>query len=154
MLRYRGRHICRSNVKHDLFDVGMALLELGTQFSALRMHEEAIQCPEYGEHSAVAFRGWIVDKESPKLGRVRGKDYQAATALCIKFGFQSDETEVRQSLEGGLGSMWSFNMFLNPESAKYNLDRPPRSYVSNAVLPPSCYALVSSPLVASSYTQG
>ncbi|KAK4442438.1 prion-inhibition and propagation-domain-containing protein [Podospora aff. communis PSN243] len=84
------------NVKHDLFGVGMVLLELGTRRSAMQIYEEAIHCQEYGKHSAAAFRTWIVDKELHKLGGTMGKDYQNAATLCIKSEFQSDEPEVIQ----------------------------------------------------------
>jgi hypothetical protein len=83
-------------MKHDIFGVGMVLLELGTQRSALKMYDEAVGSGEYGRHSAVAFQDWVVAKEIPKLGGLRGADYMMATAWCVKSEFDGTDTEELQ----------------------------------------------------------
>jgi hypothetical protein len=83
-------------MKHDIFSVGMVLLELGTQRTALQMYDEAIRSNEYGEHSAVAFRDWVVAKEIPKLGGLRGAGYMMATVWCVKSDFNGIDNENMQ----------------------------------------------------------
>ncbi|KAJ4309383.1 hypothetical protein N0V84_011531 [Fusarium piperis] len=83
------------SMKHDIYSVGMLLLELGLQKPVIQMYEEATKGEGY-EHSAAAFQEWIVSSELPKLGRSRGKEYLMATGLCLKSGFEGTSVEELQ----------------------------------------------------------
>jgi hypothetical protein len=83
-------------MKHDIFSVSMVLLELGTQRSAIQIYDETVQSNEYGEHSAAAFCDLVISKEIPKLGGLRGADYPAAAAWCVKSETDGADTEEMQ----------------------------------------------------------
>ncbi|KAF5710956.1 RNA helicase [Fusarium mundagurra] len=82
-------------MKHDIYSIGILLLELGLPKPIIQLYEEAIQTGEY-EHSATAFREWILSKALPKLGRSRGKEYMRATELCLKSEFEGASTDELQ----------------------------------------------------------
>ncbi|KAM5346257.1 hypothetical protein ACJ41O_009262 [Fusarium nematophilum] len=82
-------------MKHDVYSVGVLLLELGLQKPVIQSYNEATKSEGY-EHSAAAFREWILSSELPKLGRSRGKEYLMATGLCLKSEFEGTSTEELQ----------------------------------------------------------
>jgi serine/threonine protein kinase len=77
------------SMKHDIFSVGMVLLELGLQQPAIEMYNEASKGADYGDHSAAKFHKWILDYKVPQLGRLRGKEYVDATTFCLSADFAS-----------------------------------------------------------------
>jgi hypothetical protein len=82
-------------LKHDIYSIGILLLELGLQKPVIQIQEEANQTEDY-EHSAAAFREWMLRKSLPKLGRSRGKEYMMATELCLKSEFEGTSTDEFQ----------------------------------------------------------
>jgi len=88
--------------KHEIFSVGVILLELGLQRSAIDIYKDAKRsggCPE--RHSATAFSDWIVEKELPKLGRLRGKGYLETTKVCLKLDFGNSTQAVSSEVVDG-----------------------------------------------------
>ncbi|KAF9776281.1 hypothetical protein IL306_005559 [Fusarium sp. DS 682] len=97
-------------IKHDIYSIGILLLELGLQKPVIQIHEEAAKSEDY-EHSAAAFRDWILSKSLLKIGRSRGKEYMMATKLCLKSNFEVTSTEeLQQAFYKGvvkpLGGSW------------------------------------------------
>ncbi|KAL5585853.1 hypothetical protein FOVSG1_013545 [Fusarium oxysporum f. sp. vasinfectum] len=89
-------------LKHDIYSIGILLLELGLQKPVIQIYEEANQTKDY-EHSATAFREWILDVSVPKLGRSRGKEYTMATELCLKSEFEGTSIdELQQAFYKGV----------------------------------------------------
>ncbi|KAF4449579.1 hypothetical protein F53441_7146 [Fusarium austroafricanum] len=82
-------------MKHDIYSIGILLLELGLQRPVIQIHGEASQSGDY-EHSSGAFREWILSKSLPKLGRSRGKEYMRATELCLKSVFTGTSSDELQ----------------------------------------------------------
>ncbi|KAK2674945.1 hypothetical protein RAB80_009929 [Fusarium oxysporum f. sp. vasinfectum] len=84
-------------MKHDIYSIGILLLELGLQKPIIQLYEEATQAENY-EHSAAAFRKWVLTEALPKLGRSRGKEYMRAAELCLKSEFEGASTdEIQQA---------------------------------------------------------
>ncbi|WKT51430.1 hypothetical protein QSH57_016400 [Fusarium oxysporum f. sp. vasinfectum] len=84
-------------MKHDIYSIGIFLLELGLQKPIIQLYEEATQAENY-EHSAAAFRKWVLTEALPKLGRSRGKEYMRAAELCLKSEFEGASTdEIQQA---------------------------------------------------------
>jgi hypothetical protein len=73
--------------QHDIYSLGVVLLELGLLESAAKILQRARGDPKYGPHSAISFRRWLLAKEVPKLGSQMGKAYRDAAALCITGDF-------------------------------------------------------------------
>ncbi len=68
---------------HDVYSLGVILIELGTMKPALQIMREAEADPSYGTHCAARFSEWLREKELPKLGRRMGKTYREAAELCL-----------------------------------------------------------------------
>jgi serine/threonine protein kinase len=75
------------STRHDIYSLGVVLLELGLLESASKILQRARGDPEYGPHSATSFRRWLLEKDVPRLGPQMGKAYRDATALCITGDF-------------------------------------------------------------------
>jgi serine/threonine protein kinase len=73
--------------QHDIYSLGIVLLELGLLQPALDILRRARSDLEYGPHSALNFQRWILGKEVPRLGPQMGRAYRDATALCISGDF-------------------------------------------------------------------
>ncbi|RSL86509.1 hypothetical protein CEP51_002759 [Fusarium floridanum] len=83
-------------MKHDIYSVGILLLELGLQKPVIQLYEAATKDEGY-EHSATAFWEWVVSRELPKLGQLRGKEYLMATGLCLRSGFKGTDEELQHA---------------------------------------------------------
>jgi hypothetical protein len=77
---------------HDIYSLGVVLIEIGMMKSALRIMSDAEADPAYGPHSAARFSAWLIEKELPKLSRRMGKTYREAAEFCITGKFVGDET--------------------------------------------------------------
>jgi serine/threonine protein kinase len=68
--------------KHDIYSVGVVLLELGLKESMLNLLKTANSQPSY-DHSGTAFMGFLIEQQVPKLGTVMGKTYMNVTMQCL-----------------------------------------------------------------------
>ncbi|KAF5536637.1 het-s domain-containing protein [Fusarium mexicanum] len=73
---------------HDIYAVGIVLLEIGLMKSALEMYEEEIQDPNY-EHSAIGFKERILETQVSRLGQLVGREYFQAVKTCIMGDFDA-----------------------------------------------------------------
>lgn len=85
--------------KHDVYSLGVILLEIGLLKSALEILKDAEMDQQYGSHSAQKFSAWLIEKEIPKLGRLMGTTYRDATMHCLTGSFASD---LKMTAETGL----------------------------------------------------
>ncbi|KAH0565990.1 hypothetical protein GP486_000617 [Trichoglossum hirsutum] len=76
--------------EHDLYSLGIVLLEIGLRESVMDIYERARADPEYGNHSAANFQKRLLEKEVPRLGSLVGRGYREATATCISSSFNVD----------------------------------------------------------------
>jgi len=75
---------------HDMYSVGVVLLELGLRETALSLLNTARSQPYY-DHSGVAFRSFLINQQVPKLGRVMGKTYMNLTMCCLDGSLLDDK---------------------------------------------------------------
>ncbi|CAF9907299.1 MAG: hypothetical protein GOMPHAMPRED_005072 [Gomphillus americanus] len=68
---------------HDIYSLGVVLLEIGLLTSAIDMYETARDSEAYETHTAQNFSSWLIEKEVPKLSRTMGKRYRDAVENCL-----------------------------------------------------------------------
>ncbi|KAF5612203.1 kinase catalytic domain protein [Fusarium tjaetaba] len=73
---------------HDIYSVGIVLLEIGLMKSVLEMYEEETKDPRY-EHSATNFKERILETQVSRLGQFAGREYSQAVRTCIMGGFDA-----------------------------------------------------------------
>jgi hypothetical protein len=96
----KGRQDSRPRFRqtHDLYSLGVVLLEIGLRKPVSSMMWEAERNPQYGKHSAGAFRTWMVETKVPRLGPLMGEAYRDAVARCLRGDFAVDDnTSVEQA---------------------------------------------------------
>lgn len=68
--------------KHDIYSVGVVLLEIGLRETAWSLLSTAKGEPDY-DHSGTAFSNFLISEQVPKLGRAMGKTYMNLTMQCL-----------------------------------------------------------------------
>ncbi|KAJ2906035.1 HET-s domain [Zalerion maritima] len=68
---------------HDIYALGIVLLEVGLREPIKSVYERAKKDPIYGKHFAEKFRQWILADEVPRLGITVGDKYQEAVTACL-----------------------------------------------------------------------
>ncbi|KAI1867119.1 uncharacterized protein JN550_007171 [Neoarthrinium moseri] len=71
------------SAKHDIYSLGIVLLEIGLMKSAWSMLETAKTQQDYKSHSAANFRAWLLESQVPCLGPLAGRSYMEAVRSCI-----------------------------------------------------------------------
>ena len=78
--------------KHDVYSLGVTLIEIGSMKSAVQIMREVEADPGYGAHSVANFALWLREKELPKLGLRMGAIYRDAVDHCLTGKFAGDGT--------------------------------------------------------------
>lgn len=81
--------------KHDIYSVGVVLLEIGLRETALNLLNTAKSQPYY-DHSGTAFMRFLIDQQVPKLGSVMGKTYMNLTMQCLDGSLLNDKERSLQ----------------------------------------------------------
>ena len=92
---------------HDVYSLGVVLLEIGLLKSALDIWDAARRTADYNTHTAQQFSTWLIEKEVPKLGRSMGNTYRDAVKSCLTGSFAEDD---KIGIETGL----YMNVFRSP----------------------------------------
>ncbi|KAK6527424.1 hypothetical protein TWF694_004413 [Orbilia ellipsospora] len=68
---------------HDIYSLGVVLLEIGFKQSAKSIYDNAMRDSKYGPHSATSFKNWILEHQVPQLTSLVGRGYREAVEYCI-----------------------------------------------------------------------
>ncbi|EEA18817.1 hypothetical protein PMAA_010950 [Talaromyces marneffei ATCC 18224] len=78
----------RFSKNHDIYSLGVILIELGVLMSAGRIKSQARKYdPDYGKHSAEKFQRLLLDKLVPKVAFTMGEVYANVTFCCLNADF-------------------------------------------------------------------
>ena len=81
--RDSNRERCPFQSTHDIYSLGIVLLEIGLREPIKAIYDRAMRDPIYGKHFAEKFRQWILANEVPRLGIMIGDRYQEAVTMCL-----------------------------------------------------------------------
>lgn len=85
----------RFSKNHDIYSLGVILIELGLLMSAGRIKAQARKYdPDYGKHSAEKFQRLLLDKLVPEVALTMGKVYADVTFCCLKADFYHPSPEL------------------------------------------------------------
>ncbi|KUL83513.1 hypothetical protein ZTR_10824 [Talaromyces verruculosus] len=85
----------RFSKNHDIYSLGVILIELGLLMSAGRIKAQARKYdPDYGKHSAEKFQRLLMDKLVPEVALTMGKVYADVTFCCLKADFYQPSPEL------------------------------------------------------------
>ncbi|EFY84431.1 hypothetical protein MAC_09533 [Metarhizium acridum CQMa 102] len=70
--------------RHDVYSLGVVLLELGLKESVETMQQMASVLAGYGSHTTDGFREYLLRHEVPKLLSRMGKGYREAARICVE----------------------------------------------------------------------
>jgi hypothetical protein len=87
----------RFSKNHDIYSLGVILIELGVLMSAGRIKSQARRYdPDYGKHSAGKFQKLLLDKLVPEVAFTMGKVYANVAFRCLKADFYHPSPELHR----------------------------------------------------------